>query len=161
MKRILYCIIAAIACLAMGSCWQEDIPETGGPRHQVTDLKAVPGDEEVQLSWSVPEGWNPTEYIITYTKGFEQTIRTDGQNYTVTDLANGDDYVFSVQAVYGNLISNPVEVSARPSTSRLPVTDLDADASVPIAYFLHLDLVYGRSRDRRSESRDRGRQGKL
>ncbi len=91
MKRILYCIIAAIACLAMSSCWQEDIPETGGPRHQVTDLKAVPGDEEVQLSWSVPEGWNPTEYIITYTKGFEQTIRTDGQNYTVTDLANGDD----------------------------------------------------------------------
>ena len=129
MKRILYCIIAAIACLAMSSCWQEDIPETGGPRHQVTDLKAVPGDEEVQLSWSVPEGWNPTEYIITYTKGSEQTIRTDGQNYTVTDLANGDDYVFSVQAVYGNLISNPVEVSARPSTSRLPVTDLDADAS--------------------------------
>lgn len=97
MKRILYCIIAAIACLAMSSCWQEDIPETGGPRHQVTDLKAVPGDEEVQLSWSVPEGWNPTEYIITYTKGSEQTIRTDGQNYTVTDLANGDDYVFSVQ----------------------------------------------------------------
>lgn len=129
MKRILYCIIAAIACLTVSSCWQEDIPETGGPRHQVTDLKAVPGDEEVQLSWSVPEGWNPTEYIITYTKGSEQTIRTDVQNYTVTDLANGDDYVFSVQAVYGSLISNPVEVSARPSTSRLPVTDLDADAS--------------------------------
>ena len=95
----------------------------------MTDLKAVPGDEEVQLSWSVPEGWNPTEYIISYTQGSEQTIRTDAQSYTVTELSNGDDYTFSVQAVYGNLISNPVEASARPSTSRLPVTDLDADAS--------------------------------
>ena len=129
MKRILYCIVAAAACLAVSSCWREDIPETGGPRHQVTDLKAVPGDEEVQLSWSVPEGWNPTEYIISYTQGSEQTIRTDAQSYTVTELSNGDDYTFSVQAVYGNLISNPVEASARPSTSRLPVTDLDADAS--------------------------------
>ncbi len=128
MKRILYCIVAAIACLAVSSCWQEDIPETGGPRHQVTDLKAVPGDEEVLLSWSVPDGWNPTEYIITYTKGSELTIRTEAQNYTVTELVNDDDYTFSVQAVYGNLISNPVEVPARPTTSRLPVTDLDADA---------------------------------
>ena len=129
MKRILYCIIAAAACLTVGSCWQEDIPQTGGPRHQVTDLKAVPGDEEVQLSWSVPEGWNPTEYIITYTKGSEQTLRTDTQNYTVTELVNGENYEFSVQAVYGDLISNAVKAAAKPTTARLPVTDLDADAS--------------------------------
>lgn len=120
--------MAAAACLTMGSCWQDDIPETGGPRHQVTDLKAVPGDEEVQLSWSVPEGWNPTEYIISYTKGTEQTIRTESQDYTVAELVNGDDYTFSVQAVYGDLISNPVEVSARPANSRIPVSDLKADA---------------------------------
>ena len=128
MKRILYCIVVATACLAVSSCWREDIPEVGGPRHQVTDLKAVPGDEEVQLSWSVPEGWSPTEHIITYTNGSEQTIRTDIQSYTVTGLANGEDYTFSVQAVYGDLISNPVEVSARPANSRLPVTDLEAQA---------------------------------
>ncbi len=129
MKRILYCIIAAVVCLTVGSCWQEDIPQTGGPRHQVTDLKAVPGDEEVQLSWSVPEGWNPTEYIITYTKGSEQTVRTDTENYTVTELVNGENYEFSVQAVYGDLISNAVKAAAKPTTARLPVTDLDADAS--------------------------------
>ena len=128
MKRILYCILAVAVCLAVSSCWREDIPETGGPRHQVTDLKAVPGDEEVHLSWSVPEGWNPTEYLVTYTKGSEQTIRTKSQDYTVSELANGDNYTFSVQAVYGDLMSNPVEVSAKPANTRLPVTDLEADA---------------------------------
>ena len=121
--------MAAAACLAVVSCWQEEIPETGGPRHQVTDLKAVPGDEEVLLSWSVPDGWNPTEYIITYTKGSELTVRTKEQNYTVTELVNDDNYEFSVQAVYGNLISNAVQTAAKPTTTRLPVTDLEADVS--------------------------------
>lgn len=131
MKRTLslYCILAAIICLAVNSCWKEDIPETGGPRHQVTDLKAVPGDEEVQLSWSVPEGWNPTEYIISYTKGTEQTVRVTTQEYSVTDLVNGENYEFSVQAVYGTLISNAVTAAAKPTTARLPVKNFEADAS--------------------------------
>lgn len=129
MKRTLYCIIAAVICLAVNSCWKDDIPETGGPRHQVTDLKAVPGDEEVLLSWSVPEGWNPTEYIITYTMETERTLRTDALEYQVAGLVNGENYEFAVQAVYGSLISNAVTVAAKPSTSRLPVRGVEADAS--------------------------------
>ena len=70
MKKLLFIILAAAGLsLSATSCWKENLPEAGAARHQVTDLKAVPGDEEAQLTWSMPEGWNPTEYIITYTDG--------------------------------------------------------------------------------------------
>ena len=60
MKKLLYSILAIGFCAAMNSCWQEDIPEAGAARHQVTELKGVPGDEEAQLTWTMPENWEPT-----------------------------------------------------------------------------------------------------
>lgn len=130
MKKLLYSILAIGFCAAMNSCWQEDIPEAGAARHQVTELKGVPGDEEAQLTWTMPENWEPTDYIVSYTTTSEQSFRTGGKKeFLATELTNGSNYVFSVQAVYGKLISNAVTVSVKPSTSRFPVTDLDGDGS--------------------------------
>ena len=127
MKNLIHiCILSGLAALA-ASCWTEDIPEAGAARHQVEALTATPGDEEVTLAWKIPDGWNPTDYIVFYTDEESQTVtlRTGGASrYVVDKLTNGISYNFNVQAVYGKLISNAVTVAGRPSTSRLPVTDL-------------------------------------
>lgn len=101
MKRLSHILMLAGICLAAASCWKEDIPEAGAGRHQVENLKAVPGDEEVLLTWNAAEGWNPTDYIITYTgPDGKQSINTgDKTEWTVSNLVNGTDYVFAVQAV--------------------------------------------------------------
>lgn len=130
MKKLLFIILTAAGLsLSVTSCWKENLPEAGAARHQVTDLKAVPGDEEAQLSWSMPEGWNPTEYIITYTDGDKITLKTSEKSYLVTGLTNDNTYKFEVQAVYGDLISGAVSAAAKPTTSRFAVTDLVAVGS--------------------------------
>lgn len=130
MKKLLFIILTAAGLsLSVTSCWKENLPEAGAARHQVTDLKAVPGDEEAQLSWSMPEGWNPTEFIITYTDGDKITLKTSEKNYLVTGLTNDNTYTFEVQAVYGDLISGAVSAAAKPTTSRFAVTDLVAEGS--------------------------------
>lgn len=129
-KLICICILPGLAALAP-SCWTEVIPEAGAPRHQVESLAAIPGDEEVQLSWSMPEGWDPTDYIVFYTDADSQTVtmKTGKTNtYVVGNLTNGTTYNFNVQAVYGTLVSNAVVVSGTPATSRIPVARLDAQA---------------------------------
>ena len=130
MKKLLFSILAVAGIsLSATSCWDENIPEAGAARHQVTDLKAVPGDEEAQLSWSMPEGWNPTEYLITYTDGDKISLRTSEKSYSITGLTNDNTYKFEVQAVYGDLISGAVSAAAKPTTSRFAVTDLSAEGS--------------------------------
>lgn len=130
MKKLLFSILAVAGIsLSATSCWDENIPEAGAARHQVTDLKAVPGDEEAQLSWSMPEGWNPTEYLITYTDGDKISLRTSEKSYSITGLTNGETYTFEVQAVYGDLISGAVSAAAKPATSRFAVSDLAAEGS--------------------------------
>ena len=148
MKKLIHiCILSGLAALA-ASCWTEDIPEAGAARHQVEALTATPGDEEVTLAWESPDGWNPTDYIVFYTDEESQTVtlRTGGASrYVVDKLTNGISYNFNVQAVYGKLISNAVTVAARPSTSRLPVTDLTVtdtgDGYVALAWSAPSTLV--------------------
>lgn len=148
MKKLIHiCILSGLAALA-ASCWTEDIPEAGAARHQVEALTATPGDEEVILAWEIPDGWNPTDYIVFYTDEESQTVtlRTGGANrYVVDKLTNGISYNFNVQAVYGKLISNAVTVAGRPSTSRLPVTDLTVtdtgDGYVALAWSAPSTLV--------------------
>ncbi|WP_302289466.1 PQQ-binding-like beta-propeller repeat protein [Alistipes finegoldii] len=148
MKKLIHiCILSGLAALA-ASCWTEDIPEAGAARHQVEALTATPGDEEVTLAWEIPDGWNPTDYIVFYTDEESQTVtlRTGGASrYVVDKLTNGISYNFNVQAVYGKLISNAVTVAARPSTSRLPVTDLTVtdtgDGYVALAWSAPSTLV--------------------
>lgn len=130
MKKLLFIILTAAGLsLSVTSCWKENLPEAGAARHQVTDLKAVPGDEETQLSWSMPEGWKPTEYLITYTDGDKISLRTSEKSYLITGLTNGETYTFEVQAVYGDLISGAVSAAAKPTTSRFAVADLVAEGS--------------------------------
>lgn len=130
MKKLLFIILTAAGLsLSVTSCWKENLPEAGAARHQVTDLKAVSGDEEAQLSWSMPEGWNPTEYLITYTDGDKISLRTSEKSYSITGLTNGETYTFEVQAVYGDLISGAVSAAAKPATSRFAVSDLVAEGS--------------------------------
>lgn len=128
MKKFIY--IFAVLCLGLGitSCMPETlINDTDTPRHQIENLKAVTGDEEVTLSWTVPEGWEPTDYQITYNdaNAVTQTILTGGKTtYTITGLVNGTDYAFNVQAIYDKVISNVVEIKVKPVTSRIPVKSL-------------------------------------
>ena len=148
MKKLIHIsILSGLAALA-ASCWTEDIPEAGAARHQVEALTATPGDEEVTLAWEIPDGWNPTDYIVFYTDEESQTVtlRTGGASrYVVDKLTNGISYNFNVQAVYGKLISNAVTVAGRPSTSRLPVTDLTVtdtgDGYVALAWSAPSTLV--------------------
>ena len=148
MKKLIHiCILSGLAALA-ASCWTEDIPEAGAAQHQVEALTATPGDEEVTLAWEIPDGWNPTDYIVFYTDEESQTVtlRTGGASrYVVDKLTNGISYNFNVQAVYGKLISNAVTVAGRPSSSRLPVTDLTVtdtgDGYVALAWSAPSTLV--------------------
>lgn len=129
MKKIINLLLISFIAAGLTACWSEDIPEAGAARHQVTDLTATPGDEEVLLAWSLPEGWNPTDFIVYYTDTDSETVtlRTGGEmNYTVGGLVNGTQYTFYVQAVYGKLVSNYVTVLGKPATTRFPVTDLTA-----------------------------------
>ena len=77
----------------------------------------------------MPEGWNPTEYLITYTDGDKISLRTSEKSYSITGLTNGETYTFEVQAVYGDLISGAVSAAAKPATSRFAVSDLVAEGS--------------------------------
>lgn len=131
MKRISVYLLISVLASGFSSCWTEDIPEAGAARHQVTNLTATPGDEEVSLSWEMPEGWNPSDFIIYYTNADSETItlRSGGSwNYTIKNLVNNTQYTFYVQAVYGELVSNYVAVTAKPATTRFPITDLTVSA---------------------------------
>ena len=134
MKKTLLYILAVLGVgLGAVSCNPEElVNDTDKARHQVTDLKVVADDEEVTLSWSVPEGWEPTDYLITYNDAasVEQRIYTEGAtSYTVTGLTNDLNYTFNVQAVYGKTISNMVSESAKPVSSRISVKSIDYSAS--------------------------------
>ena len=129
MKRnILYILAVVGMCFGAASCVPEElVNDTDVARHQITNLEAVAGDEEVTLSWSVPEGWEPTDYKITYSDNASvtQTILTGGApTYTITGLVNDFNYTFSVQAIYGKAISNMVKKACKPITSRIAVATL-------------------------------------
>lgn len=117
MKKIINLLLISFIAACLTACWSEDIPEAGAARHQVTDLTATPGDEEVLLSWSLPEGWNPTDFIVYYTDADSETVtlRTGGEmNCTVGGLVNDTQYTFYVQAVYGNSSRTTSPPSADP-----------------------------------------------
>ena len=128
MKKILtYALAALCTCFCLSSCWKDEVVRAGEGRHQVEDVTAVAGDEEVTLSWSLPEGWNATAFIIIYTDENSEKVTIETGNvttYTVTGLKNGFDYTFYVQAVYGNLVSGQMSAKATPKTTRIAVSDL-------------------------------------
>lgn len=149
MKKALYIILAGITLFCVSSCWKENLPEKGVDRHQVQELVATPGDEEVVLSWTMPEGWNPTDFLITFNDAASAPVEiyTEGETtYTVTGLQNDFEYAFSVQAIYGDALSGKVSVSGKPSTSRFPILNplVDTgDKTVTITWEKPSTLVEG------------------
>lgn len=148
-----YIAIITLAILSTGlfsSCWKEDIPEAGAARHIVENLTTTPGDEEVVLSWTMPEGFNPDSYIIFYNDVEQNTVKLTAEcpdmTYTVTELVNEFTYNFNVQAVYGTRVSNPVLKSCKPTTSRFAVKNLQAeteDQTVTLTWEKPSTLVTG------------------
>lgn len=140
MKKIYNILLLAVIAMGLSSCWDDDRQKAGEGRHQVTELKALPGDCEALLTWTMPQGWNPTDFIITYNdeKQQENVIRTGGaMQHLVSGLANNYRYTFKVQAVYGTLISNAVSATATPATTRFAPNDLAGegfDASVTLTW---------------------------
>lgn len=127
-KAFIYILAALSLCFVAASCAPEElVNDTDTTRHQIEKLTCVADDEEVTLSWSIPEGWEPTDYLITYNDASSvgQRIYTEGATtYTITGLQNDFDYVFNVQAVYGKAISNLVSVKGKPVTSRISVKSI-------------------------------------
>ncbi len=129
-------LLAALGLTLLAACWKEpDFYKENAVegRRQVTDLKAEPGDSEVGLTWSVPSGWNPTDFVVSYTDAQKGKIRLNiGSTetaYTVKGLTNDVSYIFNVQAVYGKVLSGAVSVSAKPFSLRYGVENLTAEAA--------------------------------
>ncbi len=132
MKKILYAILISALIATVASCWKENIPKAGDSRYQITDLLATPGDEEVLLSWKPYKDAVPTGYLISYVDATAGTIELEADaedtSYLVDNLANGTDYIFNVQAIYGKNISGAVSISGKPATTRISVSTLSAEA---------------------------------
>ena len=127
-KSLLYILAALGLCFGVASCSPEElVNDTDFARHLVENLTCAVDDEEATLSWSIPEGWEPTDYLITYNdeNSVGQRILTGGATtYTITGLVNDFDYEFKVQAVYGEKYSNVTKVLGKPVTSRISVAAL-------------------------------------
>ena len=133
MKKRIF-ILAIGALLAAVSCNPETEYSAASDRYQVTDLKATAGDAEVLLEWTMKEGWSPEEYLVSYNDAAGNAVQeytgSTETCYTVAELDNGVNYVFSVQAVYsGGRLSGIEKVSASPVNSRVPVENLKLEAS--------------------------------
>ena len=131
-KFVLFAMLAGAAMLA--ACNPETEYSADSDRYVVTDLNAVPGDEEVRLEWTMKEGWSPVDYLVSYNdaQGEKVSERTGSAetSFTVDGLENGVNYVFTVQAVYsGGRLSGTVTASATPVTSRVPVSAYRLEAS--------------------------------
>lgn len=134
MKRLINILMLTGMLVGFTGCWDDEVVEAGAPRPQVENLKAVPGDEEAIVTWTMPDGWNPTDFIISYKTPESETVsyrtgKLGEYTYTIGSLVNDYQYSFDIQAVYGDLISGAVTAIAKPSTSRFPVADLTADAT--------------------------------
>lgn len=153
MKRnILYILAAVGMCFGFASCVPEDIiNDTDIARHQIENLKCEVDDEEVTLSWSVPEGWEPTDFLITYNDAAQvpQKIFTEGAtSYTITGLENGFSYTFYVQAIYGDSFSNRVKQLGTPVTSRISVKSMTYETADVEQTNQYIQLTWEKPSDR-------------
>lgn len=141
MKRYLNILLGLAVTFGAASCWKSELPEaSSSPRHQVTDLVAAADDESVELSWNVPDGWSPVDYVITYLNIDQETetVRSNGaKNIVITGLENGHEYLFNVQAEYeGKAVSGTQSVKAKPATRGISNAKVDdaGDQTVTISW---------------------------
>ena len=84
-----------------------------------TGLNAVPGDEQVQLSWSAPadDGGSAIDHYVVYQDGTD-IAHIAGTTKIITALTNGVSYDFAVAAHNSAGIGSPsATVSATPTSS--------------------------------------------
>ncbi|HEY3419204.1 MAG TPA: fibronectin type III domain-containing protein [Methanomassiliicoccales archaeon] len=85
-------------------------------------LTAMPGDGQVELSWSAPgsNGGAAIDYYLVYVDGVARTDHYPTSYVTLTDLANGRSYTFAVSA--HNIIGDGIRSSAVTSTPSVTLT---------------------------------------
>lgn len=153
MRKIIIGMTLAALSMAAVACWQQEIDtldmgDKRVSRHQVTDLTAVAGDEEVTLSWTLPDGWTPSGFLITYMNPDQTTTKLEAaaSPVVIKDLVNDYNYTFNVQAVYGDAPSGVVSVGAKPVTTRIAISDLtveEADKTLTFSWTKPADNLTG------------------
>lgn len=91
--------------------------------YQPTNLTAIPGNANVELSWDAVEG--AASYIVkrSETPGgpYEAITTTSAITYTDKDVTNGTTYYYVVTAIVNNIESDPSnEASATPTAPNNP-----------------------------------------
>ena len=130
-KSICFLVIATLFV----ACDDDDspTPDTTAPG-EVSDFIAIPGDEEVTLSWSTPSDEDLAGFTVTYTPGNgEEAITNSTQtSITITGLTNDTEYTFTIQTVdeTGNS-SDGVSATGTPVSADLPPTNATNFEAVP------------------------------
>lgn len=133
-KYIIYSLLAIMPFLLV-ACDEEDIPGANFETMEASSLKAISGDEEVTLEWEPMEGAVPIGYYLSWTAsslsvtGGNLTVDEGVLSTTIKELVNGEAYTFSVQPIYkGDKRGGKISVEAKPTSTRMPVTNLMAAA---------------------------------
>ena len=120
------------------SAWSEEVawtaPDIPGP---VTALEAVPGHEQLKLSWAAPDddgGSEITGYVVSWRTGRQASADTadvagDAASYTITGLDNSKSYSVTVQAV--NAAGTGEAASVPAGDSNAAVTPVPTKSTAP------------------------------
>jgi outer membrane protein assembly factor BamB len=124
MNKII-CTIILISSLFVVACDDENLPGVNLNLMEVASIVATPGDMEVNIAWTPMENSKPTGYLLTWTAtsativGGEITLEADLTNHVVSNLVNGENYTFNIQAIYGNEgRSGKISAKVKPVSSR-------------------------------------------
>ena len=125
MKKIIYIFSLALITI-FTSCKDSELPQANWISDEIAGITANPGDMSVTLNWTPSENTNVEGYYITYSPDGEPVLLDANVfTYTINNLTNGTQYIFSVQADYGKIgKSGKKSVKSIPVTSRFPVTNL-------------------------------------
>jgi len=109
-------IVLLISIFSLISCQEDELPKANFDLEAVKIFNALTGHEKVNLTWESPEDKTPNAYRIKSTSADIQIdIDADTTSYEIKGLKNGENYDFTVQAIYGqNKISGAAEAFATP-----------------------------------------------
>ena len=109
-------IVLLISIFSLISCQEDELPKANFDLEAVKIFNALSGHEKVNLTWESPEDKIPNAYRIKSTSADIQIdIDADSTSYEIKGLKNGENYNFTVQAIYEqNKISGAAETFATP-----------------------------------------------
>ncbi|WP_178989549.1 outer membrane protein assembly factor BamB family protein [Winogradskyella schleiferi] len=119
MKKINSVIIKFLALVVLFSaCENDDLPKANFDLDAVTVFSGEVAHEKASLIWQEPTGnQSPENYILEWSPDGERTIlEATTTTYEVSNLTNGTNYRFTIQADYGDSgISGQNEIELEPS----------------------------------------------